>query len=452
MKREKMAWIVCLTLIALLTLQLPGTLAQREDDYAFVRTLVDIHRQVMGNYVEPVEAEKLRQGAIDGMLSELDPFSVYIPASQQKAFDEAIDGSFQGVGVQLNQADNGQIEVVSPIDDSPAFKAGVMAGDIITKINGESIENMRLPDVIKRVTGLPGTEVKFHIRRGTEEKDFTLTRQQIVVPTVKGYRRKQDNTWEYFASEDPKVAYIRVTQFTGDTYEKLRSAIQDATAGGMKGLILDLRHNPGGRLESAQEILDMLIPKGVLLSTKGRNRPEDVRLASGENVLPYFPMIVLVNGSSASASEIVAGSLMDNKRALVMGSRSYGKGSVQELIPLDQKSGELKLTVAYYYLPSGRLVHRKKDATDWGVIPQIIVPVDAATEERVMRDRNNQELFRRPLRTATQPTTGPTTAVVDTQLQRAVDTMVAILVMQNGKMEPIPQTGPATAPTTQAAK
>ena len=452
MKREKMAWIVCLTLIALLTLQLPGTLAQREDDYAFVRTLVDIHRHVMANYVEPVEAEKLRQGAIDGMLSELDPFSVYIPAAQQKAFDEAIDGNFQGVGVMLNQLDNGQIEVVSPIDESPAFKAGVMAGDIITKINGESIENMRLPDVIKRVTGAPGTEVKMHVRRGTQEKDFVLTRQQIVVPTVKGYRRKQDNGWDYFASEDPKIAYIRVTQFTGETYEKLRSAIADSTAGGMKGLILDLRHNPGGRLDSAQQILDMFIEKGVLLSTKGRNRPEDTKFASGQNVLPYFPMIVLVNGSSASASEIVAGSLMDNKRALVMGSRSYGKGSVQELIPLDQKSGELKLTVAYYYLPSGRLVHRKKDATDWGVVPQIIVPVDAATEEKVMRDRNNQELFRRPLRTATQPATSPTTAVVDTQLQRAVDTMVAILVVQNGKMEPIPQTGPATAPATQTTR
>lgn len=450
MKRERMAWIVCLSLIALLAMQLPGSLAQREDDYAFVRTLVDIHRQVQANYVESTDPEKLRKAAIDGMLSELDPFSVYIPAAQQKAFDEAIDGSFQGVGIQLNQQDNGQIEVVSPIDDSPAFKAGVMAGDIIFKINGESIEGMRLPDVIKRVSGLPGTEVKIRVRRGSAEKEFTLTRQQIVVPTVKGYRRKQDNTWDYFVSEDPRIAYIRITQFTGDTYDKLRAALTDCLAAGMKGLVLDLRHNPGGRLESAEQILDMLVPHGVLVSTKGRNRPEDVRLATGKGVLPYFPMIVLVNGSSASASEIVAGSLMDNKRALVMGTRSYGKGSVQELIPLDQKSGELKLTVAYYYLPSGRLVHRKKDATDWGVVPQISIPVDPATEEKVLRDRYEQELFHKPLRTATQPTTSPTTGVVDTQLQRAVDTMVAILVMQNGKMEPIPQTGPSTQPTTQA--
>jgi carboxyl-terminal processing protease len=458
MKREKTAWVVCLVLIGLLTLQLPGSLAQREEDYAFVRTLVDIHRQVEANYVDTVDSGKLREAAINGMLGELDPYSVYVPPAQQEAFDAAIEGSFQGVGLELNQLPTGQVEVVSPIENSPALKAGMMAGDVILKVNGESVEGMRLPDVIKRVKGKEGSEVKLRVRRVTgQELDFSLQRQQITVPTVKGYRRAMDGSWEWFASEDPKIAYIRVTQFTGETYGKLRAAISEASGKGMKGLIMDLRFNPGGRLESAGQILDMFIEKGVLVSTKGRSRPEDTLFATGKDVLPYFPMIVLINGSSASASEIVAGSLMDHKRAIVMGSRSYGKGSVQELVRLDQKSGELKLTVAYYYLPSGRLVHRKRDATDWGVVPQIAVPVDTATEQKVMRDRYEQELYRRPLlpgtAPATSPATSPSTAVVDQQLQRAVDTMVAILLLQNGKMEPIPgATQPSTGPSTRVVE
>src|SRR6185312_11282477 len=160
---------------------------------------------------------------------------------------------------------------------------------------------------------------------------------------------------------------------------------------------LDLRFNPGGRLDQAIDVVDLFIDHGVIVSTKGRNRPESVARAKKEGTLPYFPMIVLVNEHSASAAEIVSGSLMDNKRALVIGQRSYGKGSVQELIPLDNKGGELKLTVAYYYLPSGRLVHRKKDATDWGVQPQIVVPMTPDQERVAMQARYEQEIFRKPV-------------------------------------------------------
>jgi carboxyl-terminal processing protease len=334
-------------------------------------------------------------------------------------------------------------------------------------VNGESIEGLRLPDVIKKIAGPLGSDVTLTCKHATGETvDITMTREEIVVPTVKGYQRKPDNTWDYFVSDDPKIAYLRITQFTSETYDRMKEVMSDLMKQGMDGLILDLRFNPGGRLDQAVQIVDMFVDHGVIVSTKGRNRPEQKIEATSEGTLPKFPMIVLVNEHSASASEIVSGSLKDNNRALVIGTRTYGKGSVQEVIPLDSKGGELKLTVAYYYLPSGRLVHKKKDATDWGVEPNITVPMDLAAEGKVLRDRLEQELMKRPVpKAATNPkTAAATTQVIDTQLQRAVDTMVAVLVLDQNKSDgkakvvppiatkvsPLPTTSTAT-PASQSA-
>ena len=482
MNRERLAWTVSVVIIAVLAFQIPGSLAQRDDDYAFVRTLVDIHRQVAGNYVDAIDETKLREGAIEGMLGELDPFTVYVPPARHEEFERLLEGSFKGVGIQLNQLDNGDVEVVTPIDGSPAFKAGVMAGDIITKVNGESIQGLRLPDVIKRIGGPLGTEVTLTVKHATgEEATLTMTRQEIVLPTIKGFDRRPDNTWDFYVCDDPKIAYIRITQFTADTADKLRAAIEPLLSEGMQGLILDVRFNPGGRLEEAEQVVDLFLEQGTIVSIKGRARAERTREATAPGTLPQFPMIVLVNEHAASASEIVAGSLMDNKRALVLGTRTYGKGSVQEVIPLDSKSGELKLTVAYYYLPSGRLVHRKKDAIDWGVEPQIHVPMDEATQRKVMLERFEAENFKRPIaKTTTRPTTQPAQAqsstqpstqpvsgqMTDAQLQRAVDTLVALIVLQGNRNElalAAPRAGapgatinvevsaPTTSPTTAPA-
>jgi len=466
MNREKLAWLVSIGLIAVLALQIPGSLATRDDDYSFVRTLVDIHRQVASNYVEPVEEQQLREGAINGMLEELDPFSVYVPPAKQEDFDRMLENSFRGVGIQLDQPpQGGPIEVVTPIDGSPAFKAGVQAGDIIIKVNGENIEGQRLPDVVKKIAGKVGSDVRLTVRHATgEEVELTMTREEIVVPTIKGFQRKKDNEWDYWAADDPKIAYLRITQFTSETFDNLKGTIEKLLPQGMQGLILDLRFNPGGRLDQAIEVCDLFLDKGVILSTKGRNRPEQKVEAKSEGTLPYFPMIVLVNEHSASASEIVAGSLMDNKRALVIGQRSYGKGSVQELIPLDNKGGELKLTVAYYYLPSGRLVHKKKDATDWGVQPQITVPMSPEQERAAMQQRYEQELFKRPVpkattRSVTQPSTTQASGPVDLQLQRAIDTIIALVVLTGDRqsvaaddaktlMPSLPTTQPAAAAAT----
>jgi carboxyl-terminal processing protease len=454
MNREKIAWTASVVLLIVLAFQIPGTLAQRDDDYAFVRTLVDIHRRVADNYVDPVDESKLNQGAIDGMLEQLDPFSVYVPPAREEDFDHMLNGTFKGVGIRLDQHPDGTVEIVTPVDGSPAEKAGIQPGDILLAVDDHVLDKIRLMDLIKMIGGKIGTQVKLTVRHPDGSVvPYTLTREEVREPNVKGYQRNPDNSWDYFICDDPKIAYVQLKQFTGDSYPELRKVFEQVIAAGMKGMILDLRFNPGGQLDQAEQIINMLIPKGqTILTTKGRARPEQKRISDGQNILPNFPMIVMVNEHSASAAEIVSGSLMDNKRAVVLGERTYGKGSVQEVIPLDEQGGELKLTVAYYYLPSGRLVHKKPGATDWGVQPQIYVPMDIATQEKVLKKQEEQETFRRALpKTSTHPSSQAIAQPVeDVQLQAAINTMLGVLVFETHPPTaggtPVPATQPTSSP------
>lgn len=459
MNRERIAWLVSLVLIAMVAFQLPRSLARRDDEYAFVQTLIDLHREVANNYVEPVDEEKLQLGSINGMMGELDPYSIYVPAAKEKEFENMLEGSFEGVGIELSQQENGDIQVVSPIPDSPALKAGVMAGDIILKVNGTDIKGEKIADVQKLIKGPLGSDVKLTVRHvdGTE-KELTMQRQQIVLPTIMGYRRDAGDAWDFWVSKNPKIAYIRITQFTSDTYTELKKAMDQVLPDGMEGLVLDLRFNPGGRLDQAKAVVNLFISKGTIVVTRGLHRAEEVATASPDKALPReFPMVVLVNEHSASAAEIVAGSLKDNQRALIVGTRTFGKGSVQEIIPMQEDGGELKLTVAYYYLPSGRLVHRKKGATDWGVDPQVSIPMSEEQEQKVLLEQSREELFHKPLPLATRPTTGPgatqpttvpaTQPVVDIQLQQAVSTMVGSIILNAQHQLPnVPETRPTTHP------
>ena len=471
MNREKFAWVTSAVLVALLAFQLPGSLAHRDDDYAFVNTLMTIHRQVADGYVEPVDEEKLRLGAIKGMLDQLDPFTTYVPPADEERFNRLLEGSYKGVGIQLEQhKETKEIEVITPIEGSPAHKAGVLPGDIILKVNGEDVRTQLIDEVMKKIAGPLGTEVKLTVRHpGGEEAELTMSRQEIVMPTVKGYRRNPDQTWEYWANNDPRIGYVRITQFTEETTGKLRPLLERLLSQGMKGLVLDLRFNPGGRLDQAEQVVDLFLEDGVIVVTKGRSRPESVRRATAPGTLPNFPMVVLVNEHSASAAEIVAGSLMDNRRALVVGARTYGKGSVQEVTRLD-RGGELKMTVAYYYLPSGRLVHHKKDATDWGVNPQIQVAMDEEAQKWLYQNQEIEERFRRTTVTGatsqpattqgatprgattqatTKPATQPTTQRTDTQMEAALSTLIGHIVLQGERKV---ASGSAPAPGTKPAQ
>jgi len=446
MNREKFTWLLSIVFIALLAFQIPGEGRSRDDDYAFVRTLIDIHRQIDANYVEPVDNQKLQEAAIDGMLGQLDPFTNYVPAANQEQFDDMLEGSFRGVGIQLDVKPNGAIEVVTPIDNSPAAKAGVEAGDIIQKVNGEDIANLKLQDVIKKVKGPLGTPVTLTVKHvGGKVEDLTMNREDIVVRTIKGYRRRADakptdaDPWDYWVSKNPRIGYVRITQFTADTFDSLKKVMTKLMAEHMQGLILDVRFDPGGRLDQAKEVVNLFVSKGVIVSVKGRNRPEEITRAKPGEALPDFPMVVLVNEHSASASEIVSGSLKDNKRALIVGVRTYGKGSVQELIPLEGKNGELKLTVAYYYLPSGRLVHKKKDSTDWGVDPQLVVPMDPEQQKALLLEQSELDVMHN---SATHPTTQP--AFVDQQLKAGLEALIEDI--RSGKNADVP---PAPVPTSE---
>lgn len=462
MFKERTAWMVSLVLVALLAFVLPRSLAQRDDDYAFVRTLVEIHRLLGSHYVEEVKPDDLRQGAIAGMLDRLDTYTTYIPPARQEEFAQAIEGRFKGIGVELNQLADGRIEVVSPIEGSPAHRAGILAGDVIVAVDGQRVAGRKMDEVIKLVKGPLGTEVKITVvQPGGAEREISVQRNEVTVPTVMGFERRGDDKWNYFAVEEPRVAYVRVSQFTEDTADRLRHILAGdpgpaskpgvngnggLLAAGMRGLILDLRWNPGGRLDEARAMVDLFLAEGVIVSVKGRSRPERIERANRENTLPDFPLIILVNRHSASASEVVAGSLQDNRRALVIGQRTFGKGSVQDVVELDG-GGQLKMTTAYYYLPSGRLVHRLRDAREWGVNPQIVVDVDEATERAILSQRKQSELFKRPV---TQPAEANPAAgqPVDVQLTQALNTMVGLLALRqrDATADWPPATQPATAP------
>ncbi|MBC7784545.1 MAG: S41 family peptidase [Burkholderiales bacterium] len=433
MKREQIAWLITGGALCAMALNVPGSMAQRDDDYRFVRTLVDIYRHVGTNYVESVEEKKLQQSAINGMLGSLDPHTMYVPPDKIEAFNDALDGSFRGVGIRLNQTPEGDIEVITPIDDSPAWKAGVRPGDVIIKVNGETIGGMRLEDVIPKIQGSPGTKVTLTMRRGKSEPlDLTMTRQEFVVPMIKGFSRNEDNTWNFWVDDETKIAYLRLTQFTPDTGDKISEIVGGLLKDGLKGLVFDLRFNPGGRLEEAERIIDLFVKDGTIVTVKGRNRPEQKMVAKADGTFPDFPMVVLVNEHSASASEVVAGSLKDNNRAIVVGSRTYGKGSVQEVVPLDANAGELKITVAYWYLPSGKLVQRLKDAKEWGVEPNVVITMNEDQQQAIAEAQLRAEYMHV---TATIPTSMPATTQSTTQATTVPTTMPATTQATDTQLE-----------------
>ena len=336
---------------------------------------VDAVEQVQQNYVRPVTRRELMESALKGMLGDLDQHSTYINTSQWKSFKRQIEGKFGGVGITVEvDDDTKRLRVVAPMVGTPAYGAGVMAGDIIMEIDGTSTEGVTIDKAIELLQGQPGTPVKLQLLHEATEKaeTVTLNRAIIEVPSVMGDRRKPDDSWDFLLDPAKKVGYIRITNFIQNTVDEVKAAVRELEGQGMKALIVDLRDDPGGLLSAAVEIADLFVEDGKIVSTRGRNTAEKTFEARKEGTSTGYPMAVLVNHNSASASEILAACLQDHDRAVVVGERSFGKGSVQNILDLEDGDSVLKLTVATYWRPSGKNIHRFKNAKEtdeWGVSP-----------------------------------------------------------------------------------
>lgn len=344
------------------------------DDYAFFNEIVEVRHLLSKRFVDAPDQAKLRHGAIQGMVEALDdPYTLYVPAADTKAFNKDLLGEYVGIGAQVN-IQEGYLVIVSPLEDSPAFRAGLMGEDRVVEIDGKSTLNMPMDECIKLLMGEPGTTVKLTIDRKGERLPIDIVRDRIKTRAVKGVRRDgtDPNAWDFTIDPSRGIAYIRLTQFLPGCADEVAAALRRAGAesGTLKGLVLDVRFNPGGLLNEAEKIADLFLESGVIVSTRGRAYPEVVRNAEKPGTLPDFPIVILVNAQSASASEVLAGALVENDRAIVVGSRTFGKGSVQSVVELSSGLGsELKITEQGYYLPSGRSITRRDDSPTWGVDP-----------------------------------------------------------------------------------
>ena len=352
-----------------------GASAEPTDDEYFelYQSLVDTIDQVERNYVRPVNRRELMEAAIEGVLSKLDPYSSYIGRDDIGHFKSAVENQFGGIGIEL-VSDHDPPQVSTPIVGTPAYRANMQAGDVILEIDGQPTSGMAGGEVVRRLRGEVGTKVLMSIRHlGSETPEtVTLTREVIHVDTVRGDHRKADDSWDFMLDADQHIGYIRITTFGRDTETDLKKALQDLQSHGLKGLILDLRFNPGGLLTSAIEVSDLFVSEGRIVGTQGRNSPERVWDAVKPGTFDGFPIVVLVNRYSASASEIVAACLQDHHRAIIVGERTWGKGSVQNVIEMENGRSALKLTIASYQRPSGKNIHRfpdAKESDEWGVHP-----------------------------------------------------------------------------------
>ncbi len=335
-----------------------GVLAERDPDTVKdataplpldeLRTFTEVFSRIKTDYVEPVKDKKLLDDAVQGMLAGLDPHSAYLDADSFKDMRVETEGQFGGLGIEVTM-ENGFVKVVSPIEDTPAARAGVKTGDLIIRLDEKAVKGLSLTDAVRMMRGKPGTDITLTVVREGVSKPLkiTVTRAVIKIQSVKSRML------------DPGFGYVRITQFQAGTDKSLIEAVkklEKENKGNLRGLVLDLRNNPGGVLNAAVGVSDAFLDKGLIVYTEGRVADSRMRLsATPGDVINGAPMVVLINGGSASASEIVAGALQDDKRAVIMGTKSFGKGSVQTIIPLSN-GGALKITTARYYTPSGRSI------------------------------------------------------------------------------------------------
>lgn len=388
MPKRNLAWILLIAMITLLMWQMPQTIAGRDAVYKAFGPLADVMAQIRKRCVEEVDEDVLARAAVEAgiraMVRELhDPYAVYLNEEEYQRFKSRSDGLFGGVGVEVWATPLG-LEVLSRELNSPAVDADILPGDIITHVDGAPLAKVSLVDAVNNLlNGLPGTEVSLTIIRPEGQglgppREVTLTRAVIQVNPIRGWSRGTDGNWRFMLDVRNHVGYVHLTKFTSNAGRLLDEIVGRLSAAGLRGLILDLRDNSGGFFDAARDVADRFLDAGLIVRVGGRRADEKEWFALREGTYPDFPVVVLINGASASAAEIVAGALRDHRRAEVVGERSYGKGCVQEVVELDGGNGAIKVTTAYYFLPDGECIHRTTAAEKtgrYGVTPTIPVPL-----------------------------------------------------------------------------
>ena len=412
--------------------------AAASDTYRNLNLFGDVFEKIRSDYVEKPDEQKLVEAAINGMLGSLDPHSSYMDAKSFRDMQVQTRGEFGGLGIEVTQED-GLIKVVTPIDDTPAARAGILSGDIISAIDGENVQGLSLNQAVDKMRGAPDTSVTLKILRGSNKdpQDIKVTRAVIQIKSVREHQEGDD------------IGYIRITQFNEQTFEGVRAAIQkfqnDIPAAKFKGYILDLRNNPGGLLDQSIAVVNCFLDRGEIVSTRGRNADETMRYnARPGDLSKGKPVVVLINGGSASASEIVAGALQDHKRATILGTRSFGKGSVQTIIPLGQNNGAVRLTTARYYTPAGRSIQAK------GIDPDVTVLQDVPDDLKGKDDTKGEASLRGHLKNGEDEKGGsqafvPPDAKNDKQLIAAEDILRGVNKAMN-KLTAAPGGEPAKVP------
>jgi carboxyl-terminal processing protease len=382
--RTSVIGVTAFGLVALAAYMIPPSAPQAEssDTFQQLKLFGDVFERVRGEYVEDVTDETLIETAINGMLTSLDPHSGYLDAKKYRDMQVQTKGEFGGLGIEVTMED-GLVKVVSPIDDTPADRAGIQAGDVITHIDNEPVQGLSLAEAVERMRGPVDTSIALTLRRAGQEEaiDVSLARAVITISPVR---------WH----SEGDIGYIRITAFNEQTESNLEQAVEelDSEIGpDMKGVVVDLRNNPGGLLDQAVAVADAFLEQGEIVSTRGRKTDSVQRFnARSGDITHGLPMVVLINGGSASASEIVAGALKDHGRAIVMGTRSFGKGSVQTIMPLPGH-GAIRLTTARYYTPAGTSIQAKGIVPDIEVVQARVEAIDQGMSRREADLRNRLE-------------------------------------------------------------
>ena len=395
-----------------------------------LRTFAEVYGRIKDDYVEGVSDKTLLESAIRGMLTGLDPHSSYLDKEEYRDLQVGTTGEFGGLGIEVGM-DDGFVKVISPIDDTPASRAGIQAGDLIVRIDDKPVKGMSLNEAVTLMRGNPASEIRLTISRGAEGRPFEVKMQRDIIHVASVKSR----------SLEPGFGYVRISHFQARTTDDMRSAISELekeNKGELKGLVLDLRNNPGGVLNAAVGVSDAFITDGLIVYTKGRLEDSKLQFKAGpDDVLSGAPLVVLVNGGSASASEIVAGAIQDHRRGLILGTQTFGKGSVQTIVPIDENTA-LKLTTARYYTPSGRSIQAQGIAPDIKLEPGELKPLvepdlDPVKESDLVRHLDSSKDSKKDTKKDSKAEVEKTLAANDYQLAEALNVLKGLAILGHAK-------------------